>query len=517
MIKFFSDLFTIVMKNFRLLIRSRSSALVVIFGPLIVVLLLGMAFNTSGVYDINLGVYSASYSGLTNNLVDQLRDERYGVVKYESEELCMNSIKTGDSHVCLVFPGDMAISNDRANNIIFYVDYSRVNLVYAVMDSVNKKLSNQSEQLSLEMTQVLVDKLNEAKTELSENGPVLDTLVSDNEKMSGKVGAGYDTLMNLQLSGNLSDLNISEIDEEVNKIEADYNTSFSDLTTLLDEFETRVKSIFAEFDKVRAMRTGLSNDLNDVKNTLNDNKNSIGSVKEGVNKIVSSISSVGVTNAANIVSPFKTEIKPVTTEKTHLGNMFPSMVVLVIVFIAVLLSSTMVIRERKTKAYFRNFITPTSDVVFLIGDFITNFLIVLLQLGVVFGVAAYFFRGEIVNLLLNTVGVLFLVISLFVLLGMVLGYIFNNQETSTLGAMFVSSILLFFSNTILPLESLPSTFKNIAMFNPFVVSESMLREIILFDTGFMSIINYVYILSGFIIVLIGILVSLRLIKKRESR
>ena len=140
-----------------------------------------------------------------------------------------------------------------------------------------------------------------------------------------------------------------------------------------------------------------------------------------------------------------------------------------------------------------------------------------MQLGVVFGVAAYFFRGEIVNLLLNTIGVLFLVISLFVLLGMVLGYIFNNQETSTLGSMFVSSILLFFSNTILPLESLPSGFRNIAMFNPFVVSESMLRELILFDTGFMSIINYVYILSGFIIVLIGILVSLRLIKKRESR
>ena len=144
-------------------------------------------------------------------------------------------------------------------------------------------------------------------------------------------------------------------------------------------------------------------------------------------------------------------------------------------------------------------------------------MIVLLQLGVVFGVAAYFFRGEIVNLLLNTLGVLFLVISLFVLLGMVLGYIFNNQETSSLGAMFVSSILLFFSNTILPLESLPSTFKDIAMFNPFVVSESMLREIILFNAGFMSIINYVYILSGFILVLIVLLVSLRLIKKRESR
>ena len=517
MIKFFRDLFTIVMKNFKLLIRSKSSALVVIFGPLIVVLLLGMAFNTSGVYDINLGVYSAGYSSLTNNLVDQLRDDRYGVVKYDSEDLCVNSIKTGDSHVCLVFPSDMSISNDKTNNIVFYVDYSRVNLVYAVMDSVNKKLSNQSEQLSLELTQVLVDKLNEAKTELSEKGTVLDKLNSDNEKMSGKVSAGYDNLMSLQLSGNLSDLNISEIDKEVGRIETGYNTSFSDLTILLDKFETNVKSIFAEFEKVKVLRTGLSTDLNDIKTTLNEDKNSIGSVKEGVNKIVGSISNVGVTNAANIVSPFKTEIKPVTTEKTHLGNMFPSMVVLVIVFIAVLLSSTMVIRERKTKAYFRNFITPTNDIVFLIGDFITNLLIVLLQLGVVFGVAAYFFRGEIVNLLLNTLGVLFLVISLFVLLGMVLGYIFNNQETSSLGAMFVSSILLFFSNTILPLESLPSTFKDIAVFNPFVVSESMLREIILFNAGFMSIINYVYILSGFILVLIVLLVSLRLIKKRESR
>lgn len=515
--KVLRDIFTIILKNLKLLIRGRSSALVVVFGPLLVVLLLGLAFNTSGVYDINVGVYSGSYSGLTDGVLDQLRDDRYSVSKLDSEELCVNSVKTGETHVCLVFPDNMAVSNDVTNNIVFYIDYSRVNLVYAIMDSVNRKLETKSEQLSLEMTQVLVDKLNDAKTELTGKETTLNALSSNNENIAGKVNSGYDSLAGLQLSGNLSDLNISEIDDEVRSLEENYNESFAKLNVLLDSFETNVVSIFAEFDKVKSFRTTFSQDLDSMKGMLSQDKESIGSVRSSVDKIVTGISSVGVTNAENIVSPFNTEIKPVTPEKTHLGNLFPSMVVLVIMFISVMLASTMVIRERNTKAYFRNFITPTSDVVFLIGDFITNLLIVFMQLGIVFGVAVYFFRGELVNVMVNTVGVLFLIISLFVLIGMVLGYIFNNQETSTLGAMFVSSIFLFFSNTILPLESLPGTVKNIALFNPFVVSEGILRELILFNVGVMDVISNIYILMGFIVLFAVLLITLRLIKKREYR
>lgn len=515
--KFLRDILTIIIKNFKLLIRSKSSALVVIFGPLLIVLLLGLAFNTSGVYDINVGVYSNSYSDLSDGVIDQLKDERYVVTKINTEEKCIDGVKHGDSHICLVFPENMVINNEITNNIVFYIDYSRVNLVYAIMDSVNKKLTNKSEELSLGMTQVLVDKLQEAKNELTNKEPTLNTLSTNNADLLAKVDTGYNTINSFKFGKNFTDLNISGLDDEIFLLQEEYNDTFITLKDLLDEFEERIGDIFFEFDKMKNFKDTFSGDLESMKTTLEQDKSSIVSVKTGITTVVSGISSVGVTKAENIVSPFKTEIKPVTPEKTHLGNMFPSMVVLVIMFVSIILASTMVIRERKTKAYFRNFITPTSDIVFLIGDFITNLLLVLIQLGIVFGVAGYFFRGELVDVLLNTVGVVFLVISLFVLIGMVLGYLFNNQETTTLGAMFVSSIFLFFSNTILPLESLTGKFKDVALFNPFVVSENVLRELILFNVNIKDVLYYIYILVGFIIVFALLLVILRLIKKREFK
>jgi len=47
-------------KNLKLLVRAKSSALVVVFAPLMIMLILGLAFNTSDKYGLTIGVYSAS-------------------------------------------------------------------------------------------------------------------------------------------------------------------------------------------------------------------------------------------------------------------------------------------------------------------------------------------------------------------------------------------------------------------------------------------------------------------------
>ena len=59
-------LYGIIVKNIRLLLRSKSSSLIVILGPLLLVLLVGAAFNTATVYGIKVSVYSESYNSLTD-------------------------------------------------------------------------------------------------------------------------------------------------------------------------------------------------------------------------------------------------------------------------------------------------------------------------------------------------------------------------------------------------------------------------------------------------------------------
>src|SRR3989344_3893149 len=117
--KYLAKLWDLIKKDFKILMRSKSSALIIIFGPLLLILLLGFAFNTSGDYHIKIGVYSETYSELTENILAQLKTN-YDVRKIDTKDDCINQIKTGNVHVCLIFPSDMQVGNDNANEIEFY-------------------------------------------------------------------------------------------------------------------------------------------------------------------------------------------------------------------------------------------------------------------------------------------------------------------------------------------------------------------------------------------------------------
>ena len=57
-----NTLWLLTKKNLTLLLRAKTSALVVIFGPLLLMLVLGVSYNTSEPYQLTVGVH-ASGSG----------------------------------------------------------------------------------------------------------------------------------------------------------------------------------------------------------------------------------------------------------------------------------------------------------------------------------------------------------------------------------------------------------------------------------------------------------------------
>jgi len=509
-------LLAIIKKDFKILLRSKSSGLIMIFGPLLIILLLGFAFNSSSMYDINVGTYSDSYSELSNNLIEQL-EKSYDVKKIDLKDACINQVKRGNIHVCLVFPADMKVNNEGSNNIEFYVDHTRINLAYIVMDSISEELESKSSELSMEMTKRIVESLNTAKKELEGKQSAINNAISSTGDIISNIESSSSQLENLDINYSTSDLNLTELDKELKKKEEEYNETFTDLRDAIDSFESSVETIISKFEIVKNKRASIISNLESLKSSAQEDKTNLEGIQSSVNKVVENINSIEVTKPESIVAPFSTSVKPVTAEeKTHLGKMFPSLIALVIMLIAVLLSSTLVIKEKINKAYFRNFISPTGDFTFLLASFITNFLIILVQLIIIVGVSFYFFKEELLNVLLNSGIVLLLIAAVFVSLGMFLGYIFKTEETTTLGSLFVASILLFFSNTILPLESLPENIKMITLFNPFVVSQEVLRELMLFNLSLGDVLNYIGILGAFLVGFFILTFIMRELTKRRQ-
>src|SRR3989344_5840787 len=105
-------LIEIIKKNLKLLVRSKSSAIIVLLGPLFLILLISMAFNTTSLYDIKIGAYSGAYSELSNSVIEKLNQNEFHVMKVDSRDICINSIKSNDIHVCAVFPDNLDINTE---------------------------------------------------------------------------------------------------------------------------------------------------------------------------------------------------------------------------------------------------------------------------------------------------------------------------------------------------------------------------------------------------------------------
>jgi hypothetical protein len=114
----------IIKKNFLLLWRSKDTVLTVFLGPLILIFLLGLAFDNTGLNKFSIASYSREYNNLSNSLLERLENNNFAVVKVESESECINTIKFGKNHLCIILPPNLEIEEN--NELIIYIDESKV-------------------------------------------------------------------------------------------------------------------------------------------------------------------------------------------------------------------------------------------------------------------------------------------------------------------------------------------------------------------------------------------------------
>jgi len=562
------NIFRLVGKNLKLLMRSKSSALIVILGPLLVIFLAGMAFDNSNTYSISLGAYSSSYNSLSEGFINTLGENKFKVTKYPDEPSCVEAIKEGAIHSCIVFSPDFTVGEHMSNQMTFYVDYSKVNLVYMVLDTISETVEAKTSELSLNLTTVLLDAISTTKSEVTQKKSTIITLTTENDEASKKAEETEKKLEELELSSDFSattditskknavsshifDLEslaedaideaeslIDDIEEEVETssmnstekgdildilnnsadeiadikeiLESKTNLSsqrIQELTTAITQLESDMENAKEKLSKAEAAKSSSLTNLAAINDLLNSMLSNIAIIQGSMDGILGKLDSIKVTEASNIVNPVQTTIKPVVAESTHLNYIFPVLIVLVLMFTGILLSTTLIMLEKKTTAYFRNFISPTKDITFISATFFTCFLLLLFQAVVIVGISAIYFGSEIFYTLQKAAPVLVLCMTLFTLAGMLVGYIFNSEETATLGAISVGSIFLLLSDVILPLESMPQYIFDIAQFNPFVLGSSLLRKTIIHNVPFSAIENGIiymlaYCASVFILVVV---------------
>src|SRR3989344_77762 len=398
----------IIKKNLKLLLRSKSSALIVLLGPLLLILLISMAFNTTSLYDLKIGAYSGSYSDLSNSIIEKLNENEFNAVKIPTKDGCINSIKSNDIHVCAVFPDNLDVNSEKG--IEFYVDKSRINLVYIIINSISTKVSTKSAELSTALTSALLNSINNADSRI---GMASGEIIELSTDLKG-TKSGIDEIKTT-LSTSLNETtNMSELSSK-----ADELNLTGEAGDLVGSYRSLTNSLVSKLKNAQSS----SSKLNDLSSSLEIQIQGVNEISNVLSEVKDNFNSIEIREVSKIVSPISTEIKPISSESTHFDYTFPSLLVIVLLFSGLLIASTTIIEEKSSK--------------------------------------------------------------------------------------------VFFSNTILPLETLPLAIRSIAGYNPFILGVDALKEILLFKAPLTGIAMQFYTLLAYLAVLIVLVYVVRFFMKRR--
>ncbi|MEM2138636.1 MAG: ABC transporter permease [Candidatus Woesearchaeota archaeon] len=542
---------SVIKKNIKLLLRNRISNFVLIFSPLIIIFLIGISFSTNS-FNVKLSVFSKQYSTLSNSLIDTLIESNYFITRQESEQDCINSVSNSFSQACLIFPENLKISNDKTEKIKVYVDQSKLNIAYLVLSTLEEALGQKTTDLSKEMTDKLIEailltknKINslEKSTQLideykdninflankSSNDILLldfsqaETSEINTELLKSKINQLFTDSLSL-ITDSQSKLNsldnwvmpngtsyINSIETNLNDLNTKITEGETNLNTEIDAFNEKINLAINDF-KTKLENTKKTNqevyqNLLKIIESLNQIKSNNQLIKNDLKDISDSINKIEIINSESIIKPIETEINPVVKQTTNLGFLFPSLLALLIMFIGIFLTSTLVIMEKNSKAFFRVFTTPNKNRLFVFSTYLTSFFIIIIQIFLIFMITKYYFKIDFSFNSFNSIFIFllsfFIIITFFIFLGLLIGNIFNSEEISMLASLSIVSILLFTSGAIFPLESMPSYILEKAKYNPMYISTEIIKKLTLLNSN-LYLTEYLKILSiySFVIAII---------------
>lgn len=556
----------VLKKNFEILFRLKTSLLAIIVGPLLVMLLIGFAFNSSSNITVSVGYNIPDNSSLSYDYVNSIKDD-YIMKSYDNRALCEQDLKHSLVHTCILFPQNFVIENNKSNEVVFLVDKTRINIVHQVIESISSKVGSKSAQLSKGLTESLLDIITQSSVTIdsniarliqikkyvndaSEDGkkvnsnlakmnldniPVtiefdddLDKLQGYMDDLKGDVNSvvknGYefaneieDLTSNQNVTDVLDDLrdDLDDINQTANEQAAWSKGKNDEIVEAAESAKSDLKRIEDRFKNAKTINSDAKKDIENLRAKLGSIKDDIDDVKQNFESVSQSINNIEITSSDAIVNPVTTKIETISSDTNQLIILFPYVLVLVIMFVGMLLSSTLVVVEKTSRAAFRVFTTPTRDEYFILTTFVTAFLIVSAQIAIILGFASYFLVNIITTNILVKISLVLLAASIFILIGMAIGYMFSSQQGTNMASISLGAVFLFISNIVLPLESISPELIKYAMYNPYVLASETLRRSILFNVGFEEILYQLILMLGYsVIIIILILISQRLAKIR---
>jgi len=508
-------IFTIIERNFLVLIHSKLSSLIIILGPILLILLIGIGLGNTGIKDLNTNVYINERSAFTSAFLENLKARSFIITESDSLEDCINSVRSSDKSLCielrksnLTISDEFNISNEDIErsgigySVHLYTDFSKQRVVWGIINKVQGAVDDFSSNIRMGASERLKQKLDSYSSNIKERRKQISKIISLLNQIQDKIP---------DIKTKLSSSNINDINQYMSDLEiaiSNISVNPAPVTNAFDHLKTAWENSFIDQNYKQ-----ISSSIDTFDNNIVSAKNELLSLDKELEDLDNSIESTKNINMNSLLNPIPMSYesisgdisKKIEVQFEFFDYLFPSFISFFIIFVSLILTTNFIIRERTSKAYIRNILSKTLGVSFIFGNFITLLLIVIIQCLIIIFIANFFLNIPLYSNILGIIITLILSAGVFISIGMILGYLFNSQETAIIASISLSLLLIIFSPLISPLETLPEVFKLLLKFTPLILTEDIIRRLVIFDIGFYS--NLTSIIMLFITFIIFFLVA----------
>lgn len=256
----------IILKNLRRLMYSKVSALIVLLGPLLLMLIIGVAFNSSGLFGIKIGVYADQYTNVSNQIIEGITARDFSVAKMDNLENCVDSVKQGSNHLCMVFGN----ASKGQKKVQFHVDYSKLNLVYTLLNMLSYELQDQNMQISMGLTQDLLNTLKQTSSTIQENSDIISELKTNAQDMGYKVTNIQENVEGIEMGVDLSSVDTQQAKTDLKQTQTEMKSSRNSMINKINKYESELNSVSDDAQSLSESLQKLKKDSDAIENNLTD-------------------------------------------------------------------------------------------------------------------------------------------------------------------------------------------------------------------------------------------------------
>ncbi|MBU0957725.1 MAG: ABC transporter permease [Nanoarchaeota archaeon] len=292
--------------------------------------------------------------------------------------------------------------------------------------------------------------------------------------LSTRLNAGDYNYVNGQFT--IIENNLNDIDNVLTSVEQ-MQSDYEQVIELLDNMELMIQRL----DQIKDTLDRLDSDLdNSIQRTRQSQVRVDGFIVE-LDRATGELSSFsqdvgGDASVLNFNNAYDLSDDPVFM-------VFPFLISIIITFTTMVLSNMFILKLVNKNSYLRDIISPARDANFIIAHYLVNLFFISIQAFVLFLIGIFYF-----NMPSSLVGsyslIIFLAASIYIFIGMSLGYLVRSQSLSMLLTLFFVMLMFIFSDVLLPTSLAGPIVRFFAELNPFVLLNNLLRDVLLLERSF---------------------------------